>query len=273
MALSEKQHAIRRKGIGASDARTIMFGDAAGWMSLYDEKINGTRPVFGIPQQYLMDMGTAIEPLTMRRFALEQSLVATTLDHMVHWKTDPFFFFTPDGITEDGLPVQAKFHTGDKNILDLADYYMPQLQHEMLCMGTQSCWLAVTFGHYGQYQSMQVPRSEEHIDAYLQRAMQFKFYMETGLPPEGTAVAPEAAKVARRRDHVWMEGDNEIKPLAVEILDTYLAAHRFEQAMKKIKQMVPKDAASATWRKSDGNGIQFKADRAGKIRWTPIFGA
>ena len=186
MALTAKQIENRRKGIGGSDANTIMWGDAAQWKALYEEKVNGVQPVFPQSRMDLMEMGHAMEPLTLKWFAREHHpLKPIPADHVIEWQVDPFFFFTPDGITQGGIPVQAKFHTGDRNILDLAEMYAAQLAHEMLCANTSQCFLAVTFGHYGRRQHLPVDQDTTALEVYLQRAMAFKHYMQTGRSPSG----------------------------------------------------------------------------------------
>lgn len=270
-SLTPKQIEARRHGLGASDAITVSRGNLKDWQALRAEKVDGVQPKFSADSRYLMSLGVAIEPLTMRRFALDHALLPIPAEHMVYWKTDPFFFFTPDGVTDEGVPVQAKFHTGDKSILELADFYQPQLQHEMLCMGSHSCWLVVTFGHYGRYMAQQVGRDEAFLDAYLARAMEFRQFMQTGVVPESMSDQIEGPKVPRKRDHIWMEGDNEVKPLAVGVLDNYLGAQIFDDSLAKLKQMMPKDAATATWMRADGSGIRLKANRANAISWTPIY--
>lgn len=272
--LSNEQIEKRRKGIGGSDARTIMYGDYSDWLALYKEKVEGLRPEFTEQVQLLMEMGHAIEPIALDRFATKvKPLKSLPMDHMVHWKVDPFFFFTPDGITLDDHSVQAKFHTGDKSILDLADYYAPQLLHEMLCMGRDKAHLAVIFGHYGKFMHIEVERDEAALDAYLLRAMQFKDYLETGKMPEAMAAAAPGIQVPRKRDHLWPVGDNTVAPLARQLLETTAAAIRFDQALDALKKLVPNDAATATWVGADGNGVRFKVARNGSKRWEPVLPA
>ena len=137
--LTNEQIEKRRKGIGGSDARTIMYGDHEDWQALYNEKIHGTKPTFTAQQKLFMAMGHAIEPLCLEKFAaevkpLQKPKSTDPVAQMRYWAADPFFFFSPDGITTDSHSVQCKFHTGDKSIIELAEFYAPQLLHEMLCM-------------------------------------------------------------------------------------------------------------------------------------------
>ena len=271
MALSEAQLEARRSVIGGSDARTIMHGSAADWKALYEEKKNGVRPVFKPATHLLMDMGHALEPLALREFARKVGpLRVLPPEHGIVWKVDPFFAFTPDGLmAEEHAAVQAKFHSGDKDITQLGEYYGPQVLHEMLCLGASYGYLAVIFGHYGRFMHLKVELDEAALDAYLLRAMQFREYLLTGEPPEGMAVSSEVA-IPRKRDHFWLPGDNEVAPLCREIMENAGPALRFEDALEKIKPLVPKDAGSATWLDTDGNGLKFKANARGAISWSLV---
>jgi hypothetical protein len=271
MALTEKQLQERRRGIGASDAITIMWGTAEDWRKLRAEKVDDVRPVFDERRQLLMDMGNAIEPLTLREFDRKHHrLRKLPPEYSVRWKVDPFFAFTPDGITaETGLPVQCKYHTGDKDIISLADYYGPQLLHEMIVMGVPKCYLAVIFGHYGRFQHLEVEYDGEAADAYLQRAMAFKEYMATGEEP-GWMAAPVGVAIPRRRDHVWEIGDNAIAPLCRDILETHEAKDRFAAALEELKELVPNDCATAKWVGADGRGILIKVARNESKRWSIV---
>lgn len=267
MALSEKQIEARRSGIGASDAITIMWGEGDEWRALRAEKVDGVRPTFNEGQQLRMDMGHAIEPLTLAMFAKKHHpLKKLPPEHMISWKVDPFFRFTPDGITADtGLPVQCKFHTGDKSIIDLAEFYGPQLLHEMIVMGVKKCYLAVIFGHYGRFQHIEVEYNDEAATAYLQRAMAFKDYMATGVEPEWMVAGVEVP-VPRRRDHVWDTNDNRITDLAMGIIQNRTAAETYEKSLADLKLEVPNDAASAKWVGKDGLGVMFKVSSNGAKR-------
>ena len=270
MALSERQLQDRRSGIGASDAITIMWGTSEDWRKLYNEKVNDVRPEFDERRRFLMDMGHAIEPLTLAWFNEKYPLRELPAEYNVRWSVDPFFRYTPDGITIDGgLPVQCKFPTGDKSILDLADFYGPQLLHEMLCSKVKKCYLAVTFGHYGRQQHLEVEQDEEAVETYLKRASAFKEYIATGVEPDWME-QPVNLNIPRRRDHVWETSDNEIAALSMAVLESFPHKVRFEEALEELKDRVPNDAASATWRNAEGTGIQFKVARNNSKRWIPL---
>ena len=274
MALTAQQIETRRNHIGGSDAKTVLEGDAAAWQALYAEKVEGVRPVFPPARQLLMDMGQAMEPLCLREFNRKVPLAQTTPSHFI-WKDDPILAFTPDALTaEDRLVVQAKFHTGDQTILELAETYKAQLIHEMICSDTKRMWLAVLFGHYGRFQHMEIKFDEALADAYLFRAMEFKRYLLFGELPEDLAesVVP-ALTVERKRDHVWPTGDNEVAPICQQLIENMSQATLFEVALTDIKKIIKRkeyaDCGSLTWRDPDGYGVTFQARCAGSRALPP----
>jgi hypothetical protein len=100
--------------------------------------------------------------------------------------------------------------------------------------------------------------------------MAFKEYLFTGVLPEAWADF-NAAPVPRKRDHVWPAGDNTVGPLALEVLENYEQSAKFDDALEKLKKLFPRDAATASWVDPMGRGLKMVADRAGKIRWVPLF--
>ena len=258
--LTADQKIWRRAGIGGSDARTVAFGGAQEWAALRNEKVEGIEPTFGDEQRLLMDMGHAIEPVCLDYFtakvtALKQRDVPFTS------ALDPYFRCTLDGLTEAMDPVQCKFHTGDKRLGELIEYYWPQLQHELFVTGAPKLHMAVIFGHYGRFEHEEVAPDQAFLDTYIARAFQFKAYVETGVLPDGMRLFPKA-NIPRVREHVWPVNDNEVADAAVTWLGNAGAAKRYEDAAKVIKAAVPDDAKAAKWLR-DGVGIRVTVDKRG----------
>ena len=274
MALTEAELQNRRKYIGGSDAKIVLQGDAKAWKALRDEKVHDIRPTFDAKTQLLFDVGQAVEPLILREF--DKKIPIRAAGHRV-WKDDPILAFTPDALTaEHAEVVQAKFHSGDQNILDLAETYKAQLTHEMLVSRTSRIWLAVIFGHYTRFQHMEVRRDETLIEQYLMKAMEFKQYWQTGVLPESMVDSISTMHVERKRDHVWPVGDNFVGPLCTEIMDNMVAANLYEGALDKMKAFIKKskdflDCGSLTWKNEDGYGVTFKPDSRGSIRLSLAF--
>src|SRR5262245_40804849 len=238
MALSEQETQTRRKYIGGSDAKTVLEGDAAEWQALRAEKVDDVRPVFNERQLLLMDMGTAVEPLALRELNKKVPVLTEKLPHFV-WKDDPILAFTPDALTAEWRdPGQVKFHTGDKNIFELAEYYKAQLTHEMICTTKTRIWLAVLFGHYGKFQHLEVKRDETLVEQYLMKAMEFKEYLKTGVLPSTMVETVSTMAVERKRDHVWAVADNEVSSLCNDIMENLAASLVFEDALDKMKKII-----------------------------------
>jgi predicted phage-related endonuclease len=266
MVLSEEAMAWRRKGIGGSDARTIAHGTAADWMALKAEKIDGVRPTFTKEQRLLMDLGVAAEPIILDY--LHNNVVEVALRNQPSvMKADDFFRCTLDGITALSQPIQCKFHTGDRSIEDLAEYYWPQLQHELLVTGSKMLILAVVFGHYGKFDHTQVEPDYAYQSQYMERALHFKAFCwdDKPLPSDlaATAGTLPAPNIPRLRDHVWPAGDNRIAALARDWLDLGAAAQSFNEAAAGLKKEVPEDCRSASWIDGNGVGIRISVSKSG----------
>ena len=277
MALSETELQNRRKYIGGSDARTVLQGDAKAWLALREEKVHDRRPTWDQKTQLLMDVGQAVEPLILREFDKKVPLGPLGSQTHIVWKDDPILAFTPDGITAERREVvQCKFHSGDQQILDLAETYKAQLTHEMICSNSTRMWLAVIFGHYTRFQHMEVRRDEALVDQYLMKAMEFKQYLATGELPDSMVDEVSTMHVERKRDHVWPVGDNTVGPLCTDIMDNMTAAVVYDDALDKMKKLIKgskefADCGSLTWRNLEGYGVTFKPDARGAIRLNLAF--
>lgn len=259
--LSENDKLWRRGGIGGSDARTIAYGSANDWKALRDEKVNGIEPEFSDAQRLLMDMGHAIEPLCLNQVALRIDAHIVAQGQFMH-QSDPFFRCTLDGMADDETPIECKFHTGDKSLEQLAEYYWPQLHHAMFVTGADRIHFGVIFGHYGRFEMETVDRDEPFLQSYLLKAYEFKHYLETGELLNETGSSVPAPNIIRGRDHVWPTSDNQVASLAVDWINNRSAATTFADAARGIKEAVPDDARTAKWVR-DGVGILVKVNKAG----------
>lgn len=277
MALTEAELQNRRKYIGGSDAKTVLEGDAKAWRALRAEKIDDVRPTFNAGQQLLMDVGQAVEPLILREFDKKVPLGLLGSQRHIVWKDDPILAFTPDGITAERREiVQCKFHSGDQDILKLAETYKAQLTHEMICANATRMWLAVIFGHYTRFVHMEVRRDEALVEQYLMKAMEFKEFLLTGQIPDTMVDDVAAMHVERKRDHVWPVGDNIVGPLCTEIMDNMTAAVIYEDALDKMKKLIKgskeyADCGSLKWVNLEGYGVTFKPDARGAVRLSLAF--
>jgi len=264
----------RQAGIGGSDARVIAGGTAEEWAALKAEKIDGVRPVFTKEQRFLMDMGSAVEPIILNY--LDEHIIKVALRNQPsHMKADPYFRCTLDGVTELNQPVECKFHTGAKDLDELQEFYWPQLQHELLVTGAKSLVFAVAFGQWGRFGHVLVEPDREFQNAYMMRALLFKKYCWEGgdLPEDLRSSDPQVIpqNVPRLRDHVWPASDNQIADLATKWLETQSVAQLFKEADAGLKKQVPEDCRSATWVR-DGRGIKITVNKAGSKSIKPHVG-
>lgn len=250
--------------VGASDAKIIAYGDESDWSELRERILTQSGLKVSLNQRFLMDLGTVVEPVTMARFSdtvcrVERQQVPVAL------VTDNRIGATLDGVAEDGRPVEAKFHTGDKDIWELADYYNPQLQHQMLLHGSNRMHFTVTFGRYGKFEAIEIDENLDFQSAYLERLMTFIEYLDTGEEPDIEPVEKPAPP--QPRTHNWTKADNEITSLCIDYIENADPAETFEKAKKELKAMFPDDYTQAIWT-GDGDQLVMKKDRRGAIRIT-----
>lgn len=272
--LSTEQMAFRGKGIGGSDASIVMYGDGKAWQALADQKKGLAEPKFSKAQRRLMDMGNAIEPLCLKWFNEDYATLRPIVNPMtlcVEWKVAPLFRCILDGMTLDSkTPVQCKFHVGEKTIDELADYYLPQLQHEIMVTGADQIWLAVVYGRWGQFKAVEVERNSDFIDTYQMRALAFERFWKEGVLPKDMAIPQQVdADIKRLRDHVWEPMDNMVMPLATDWLHAKDAAGTLDDLGKQLKKLFPADARSAKWI-NGRHGIIMKKNKAGTISLSSI---
>jgi hypothetical protein len=259
--LTEKQLLWRRGGIGSSDAKKILSADPDVWEALRNEKLTGETDRVSKQTQMFFNLGNAIERVCLDYF--NDNVAAVELRNVaIESALDPFFRATLDGMTPEGLIVEAKSHFMDKTTEELVEFYWPQLQHQLFVTQTQELHFAVIFGHYARFDHEVVKRDEAFIEGYQIKAYQFRDYLETGKLPADLD-RPVPVTIVRKRKHEWPTNDNEIADLAVTWLTSYEAVDKAKNAEKDLKAKVPDDCVEASWRRSDGSGIVIKVSKGG----------
>ncbi|MBE3637372.1 hypothetical protein [Mangrovicoccus algicola] len=280
----------RNTYIGSSDARDILSGD---WNRMYREKM-GLQEREDLSKSWPVQLGLATEDAhldwTIARLCEEHG---AGFKHSKHKEdgTQHEAIFTPDGTfhrpvigshpdalirTPDGLiyPMEAK-HTGRwANPEEAADYYMPQLQHHMLALGSDMLLFSVIVGAAAP-EYVWIGASKEWQDHYVERCDAFWGHIKSATPPSPRffdgAVKPKPIVPASIKNTVPFNGmmrrdlsdNNQIPALVDEFVTTKLAAKRHEELKAELKEFVRDTDSEVTHPR-----ITMKRNKRGAINIT-----
>lgn len=180
---SEKWHAFRRKGIGASDA-PILAGVSPfrTRLELWEEKvgIRDPQPVNSSMRRGMMLEGPA-------RICYEEMTGIDVVDAIKVSAEYPFIFASLDGISLDQKTIVEIKCTSKKNHElarhgQIPAYYMPQIQHQIYVCGVDSCDYFSYDGNNGI--RVIVPRDDLYISKLLNMEKEFYECMITRTEPK-----------------------------------------------------------------------------------------
>jgi predicted phage-related endonuclease len=263
LQLSPEQHAQRRLGIGASDAKIIMQGTPEEQLKLLKlkrgeiepEDLSGILPVA---------MGVVTEELNrhwfeqVTGFRLELDGVGEICSRQAS-EDYPWMRATLDGwVTELNCPFEAK-HVNAFSDMDRAlAQYMPQLQHQMVVCETDKAVLSVFFGTL-RHEWQVVGRDEEYCKQLIEREALFWHWVKSGETP--IELLPiEAPVLPSQMRTVDMQGNNYWADNASAYLASEAAAKVHENAKKSIRDMIEADVGTA-----HGYGVVAKRAKNGAI--------
>ena len=132
MALSTAPVANRRRYfVGGSDARTIMGGDEAALLRLWQEKRGEIEPQ-DLSGNLLVQLGLATEDLNRRWYEVNTGQVITDVQSQIFHPALRWMAATLDGrVQATGAVFEAKFMLPWAFSEEVAaEKYMPQLQHK-----------------------------------------------------------------------------------------------------------------------------------------------
>ena len=266
MGLTNEQVLARRNYIGGSDAIDIMSGN---WHDLWLQKM-GQPKRFDVNTQFRMDMGTALEDVIRKRWIKEydgdfDQIKSLRKNHFMQDPNTNYLACNLDTLISAescDFIQEIKFHTGMKDIEELADFYYPQLQHNMHVSCVDFCHFTVGFGSWGKYANIVVPKSGLWLEEYLALCKTFWFFVKNKKSPdppeERIRNAPKPPAFTKVKN---MEGSNVWANAAKNYLDNKAPAAEFENSKVTIKACIDEDVAIAY-----GYGIEAKKDKKGAVR-------
>jgi putative phage-type endonuclease len=263
LSLTPEQHAQRRLGIGASDAKIIMTGTAEEQWKLLKLKRGQIEPE-DLSHILPVAMGVVTEELGRHWF--EQT---TGFDIILgpYPEVDANVVSVPYPwmrASLDGWVVQLKSPFEQKHVNAFSDMetavktYYPQIQHQMVVCDTDKAVLSVFFGTL-KHDWLVVPRNEEYCNRLIDRSALFWHWVESGeTPAELLPIAAPALPTQYRT--VDMNGSNQWGDYAHTFKETERAAKDHEGAKKGIKELMEPDVGTAF-----GYGVQAKRSKTGAI--------
>jgi hypothetical protein len=268
----------RTKYLGASDAKHILAGGRA-WQDLWKQKTSRAEPV-NLDDVFPVQLGSFTED-----FHLDWTI--ERLGRTTDWREDagqrqredrvPFFNQVPmlahldarvsNAVTGQIAPVEAKHSSGARNLEDLVDFYMPQLQQIMLCGGYEKLLFSAILANT-EPARVWIGRSHAYADVLTEQSAAFWKYVTTDtLPPiDGpvTMLSTAAKNAVEINDMVVRDAtlDNHFVSAAADYNDNQDAAKKFENAKKDLKAMVADNerevyCPALTIKRSKANALLF----------------
>lgn len=277
----------RSEYIGSSDARAILSGD---WDKIYRKKL-GLIPEDETPS-FPMLLGQVTEDLhsgwTMKalvdetKIDFDWSLTVPDTDHQhfAIYNVQADGFDIPIGSHPDGLlrhpsgavfPLELKITARWKNIDEVCQFYMPQIQHHLLAWGAQNCLVSAIIGTDEPARAW-VGASPMYHDYYIERCTAFwtavrernqpgPMLFDTSKPIVPTAVADSVPINGLKRR--CLDGDNHASALIADYIDTHAVVKKHEQIKADLKAMFADDEGELYHER-----LVMKKDKRGAVRMT-----
>lgn len=273
--------------IGSSDARDIIAGN---YDILYDKK-TGVIPEVDLSDIFPVQLGKFTEPFhldwTLRRLVEESgvgwehsTLTDSGGQHNATFEHDVGFSGAilrshPDALVRDPhgtvFPMEAKITGRFSSADEAADFYMPQLQHHMICWGTDKLLFSVVVGTK-EPERIWIGASQDYQGYYLTKCDQFWGYVKEEIPPPRQVYVDGGVKVPQKiKDSVPFDGmkrrsiasDNRAPGLIAEFVETKKAVKRHDEVKKELTGMMRDDE-----REIYCDGFTIKRDKRGAKRIT-----
>ena len=246
----------RKAFINASEAPTIVAGEPAAVMRLWEEKTGRAEPE-DLSGVLPVQLGSFTESFNCAWFERTTGLQVTDRQKVIK---SGFLRATLDGMTtyQDAPCVWEAKHVGAvSKVDDAVQRYMPQIHVQMHLTGATQAILSILHGTQN-YEWVHVEFDDAYWSKVLARLEMFYEAVMFDVPPHDMAPL-EAPKPTTFKPYD-MTGHNEWASHAADWLATKAAADTFKAAEKNIKALVPEDASEVT-----GHSIIVKRSKAGAL--------
>ena len=261
---------MNRKGfIGGSDLYTIMKGD---WHDLWLVKTGRKEPE-NLDHIFRVQLGTYTEQFNLRWLARDTGLAIQHLEDqyvgdesVVQYLSGVPFKGQIDAkaVDEQGEPyiIECKHTSSNRNMDDMLDSYMPQIQLYMNLFTTNKAYLSVIFGNTHDYRV--VDYDGKYLNAVCKRAKEFWHLVETDTEPShdisSWKIDWSSVKIngLKARD---ASQDNYFTSLASDFVNTMEDAKAHDKAKKELKELIRDDEREVFCK-----SLSIKRDKRGACR-------
>lgn len=184
----------RSMGLGASDASAAC--GLSKWKTPYQlwrEKVLGDQP--DISEKLAIEVGKALEPVIIDRFARSTGLAVTDQQRIVVDSSNPWRWVTLDGVASDGALIEAKSvgfanpeDWGEEDTDMIPMSYYCQTQHALSCVGAETCYVPVIVLNRTE-RLYKIQRDNDFIADMIEREKQFMEMVWNKTPPDPISIA------------------------------------------------------------------------------------
>ena len=257
LRLSTERLDARNRGIGGSDANTILSGDPERVTRLWQEKRGEVEPE-DLSGKLSVVLGCWTEDLNRQWYeklsgqrVVDAGTALTCAQY--RWRK-----CTLDGLVEaSGAIFEAKHTNSFVRPEEVLERYMPQLQHNMAVAMADRAILSVIFGN-AKYEMFEVAADWLYQLDLLEAEKAFWSAVLSGEPPVAMPPPPAPRPIATRE--LSFEGNNAWASAAADWLETGKAAKTHAAACKSLKELIEDDV-----RRAFGHGIEARRSKAGAI--------
>jgi len=270
IGLTSAQLNNKKTYIGGSAAKDIADGK---WTKVYNEMVTGEREdlsrVFKVQLGHITEYFNLVWFADMMDMQMNIDEISSRSQIAVRNPEHPYIGGLPDAImtTPNGVEyvIDAKHSTCQAPWWDeqkVAEYYFPQMQHNMIATGVHKSYLSVIFGNEAPI-AIEIKYDAAWCATYIALCTAFWSHIETKTTPHN----PASIKIPKIALDDMRELDMRETNQASEwlehcqcFIDNQAASKDFEDAKKALKKLVPDDVKYA-----HGDGVEITRNKAGAM--------
>jgi len=257
-------HLNRLTGVGGSDAKTIMEGDAEDLIRLWNEKRGEAEPE-DLSDILPVQMGTWTEPFNRYWFTKQTDKAVSESPDMRECRHENGISRCElDGwIMGENEIFEAKHTNAFAKPEEIQARYYWQIMHQLLCSGADKAHLSVFYGNM-KWECYEVERDQGDIDVLLEAEVAFWKCVQDGNPPVAVGITPPVAASDMRTVYAADEPfANEFGEHANTWNENQAASKKFNKADKGLKDFMASDVKELF-----GFGVVVKRSTNGSRRVT-----